>query len=388
MIMILPMSKPVCRLSFVIVLLFFKSVSLEIISALSQEVPVYSSQENRDIHRSKTLKQYPHTIHFPQVNHQPTETSSSQRILPHWYSTTPQTSSNLREPANFPTVIYQDDAHYLERYMKNNFEDGENSSDGKLNLASLNHRVPKSDVQSTLNQQPQRRFDSGASNLQGLPNDNNPMLKNSHANLKKPDPIKHQSGNGLAFKMGRVDDVTIFKPNLGTEFYPPSPARQLIGPKVAHLDKYTKNCLTQSEPYTSRCEDHLIRRLNQDATEGRTVLDVGRRVCCALFWHKDCIDGIVLQRCPDSSTAAANYLIGSRKLDLTLSCQRFTRDGCNGAPSKLSISNLIISLSFYFVLTYICSIWTLIYGYTVDGSIDVHVFSHGWCLSTLSFVFI
>lgn len=351
------MSKPVCRLSYVILLLFFKSAFLELVPALSQEVPVYLSQENRDTHRPsvQSSKQYPHIIHFPQVNHQPTVTSSSQRISPHWYSSTPQTSSNLREPANFPTVIYQDDAYYLEKYMKNNFEDGENSSNAKLNLASINHRAPKSDVQS-LNQQPQRRFDNGNGDFQGLPNDNNPILKSSHANIKKADPIKHQSGNGLAFKMGRVDDVTIFKPNLGTQFYPPSPARQIIGSKVAHLDKYTKNCLTQTEPYTSRCEDHLIRRLNQDATEGRTVVDVGRRVCCALFWHKDCIDGIVLQRCPDSSTSAANFLIGSRKLDLTLSCQRFTRDGCNSAPSKLSVSNLVISLSFYFVITYIRSV--------------------------------
>lgn len=109
------------------------------------------------------------------------------------------------------------------------------------------------------------------------------------------------------------------------------------------LDPIASNCISRSTPKTSYCEDHLIKRLGQDATEGRTVIDVGRRVCCALFWHKDCISRIVLETCPDSSPAAADYLMGtSRKLDLTMSCQMFTREGCNTGNPIHSTSDLLI----------------------------------------------
>lgn len=197
-----------------------------------------------------------------------------------WY---PEPASNaLSIPINIPTVMRQQDARSLERYLKS-------SPSEPLNLASMNDRAH-------------------------LPAD---QLK---AETRHYAPAQQQTNK---------------------KHYPP-----------AFLDKWSQNCITKSAPLTSRCEDHLIRRLNQDATEGRTVVDVGRRYCCALFWHKDCINRIVVETCPDSSPAAADFLLGSRKLDLTLSCQRYNRDGCNGAHSAYRITTIqpLISVLAYLLV--------------------------------------
>lgn len=146
------------------------------------------------------------------------------------------------------------------------------------------------------------------------------------------------------------------KSSLQNKYQQPVPVKQpnpwlLQGPftRAEHykhklIDLTTQNCITRSTPRAWSCEDHLIKRLHQDADEGRTVIDVGRRVCCALFWHKDCINRIVLEACPDSSPAAADFLMGSRKVDLTLSCQRFNRDGCNASPRTVSCSLMLGSI--------------------------------------------
>lgn len=346
--------RPTFKLSIVILFLLIETVNLEFLPELSREIPTpYPVQDATKLKgsidssvQSRILKQAPQIIHFPQVNqNQPVSPLSSQWVPPRWFLTSP-TSNTLREPVNIPSVIYQDDARFIEKYMKNNFEEGENlDQQSKINLASINHRAPKTDNQQiSSNQQVQKRYDDRFNNHQ-----NSMQVNSNHQsqldleNVRRPDSSEHRSESGLLVKKGRVDDVAVFKPHQGTKFYPPSPAKHFLSSK---LDKLDQNCITRASPFTSRCEDHLIRRLNQDATEGRTVLDVGRRVCCALFWHKDCISGIVVNNCADSSPAATDFLIGSRKLDLTLSCQRFNRDGCNGAHGKMiiSLSTSLISL--------------------------------------------
>lgn len=208
--------------------------------------------------------------------------------------------SALREPANIPTNINPDNSRYidLEKFLKNQYE---SSSQGPINLASINER--------------------------------------------RMDPSSRHDSSPLVRK-GKVDSVVY--PKIGG-LYRPTPAKQLVN-QVSHklqfpVEKWAQKCIINSAPQTSRCEDHLIKRLAQDASEGRTVIDVSRRLCCALFWHKDCINRIVLETCPDSSPVAADYLLGSRKLDLTLSCQKFNRDGCNGALRSVGISRISTFLS-------------------------------------------
>lgn len=355
------LSQSFFRLLVVILSSLFDSVFLESAPELLREDPTsYSNQNtsklNGDIDlstQSRTLKHNPQIIHFPQTNYQPTSPLSSQWVPPRWFVTS-STSNTLREPANIPTVIYQDDARFLEKYMKNHFEEGEISDQqSKLNLASINHRAPKSDIplisdlgarSITSNQQVQKRHDRYNSFPGSIQINNNPMSQLTRNDITRPDLVE----SGLSVKNGRVDDVALIKPHQATKFYPPSPAKQFLGAKMALLNKLEQNCVTKAYPFTSRCEDHLIRRLNQDATEGRTVVDVVRRVCCALFWHRDCISGIVVENCADSSPTATDFLMGSRKLDLTLSCQRFNRDGCNSAPGKSATSKLTILFSFVF----------------------------------------
>lgn len=107
------------------------------------------------------------------------------------------------------------------------------------------------------------------------------------------------------------------------------------------------------------CESHLVNRLNQDAPEGRTAIDVGRRICCALFFHKDCISRIVVEHMPKPSyPLLVNYvdlLMGSRKMDISLTCKEFNRDGCNASLSRYQVCYLVFTLTFaisiYMILT-------------------------------------
>lgn len=352
-------SEPVCW--FLIVILAINSVILEFVPDLSHNAQVslaFDTNSNNQEYTARNKEQSQaqttssgkslQTIHFPQVNHRAASPLSDPWVPPRWF-VTPPSSSNLKDPANIPTIIYQDDARYLEKYMKNYYEDGENKEQSSLDLASSNNRATKPDIKPQ--QQPQRRIDGKA--YKSLGSENNQGFQTAQINLRRPD--QYRDVPETLIKKGRVDDVVLLGQNQKNRYYPPSPAKQLVNSKLAHLDKWSQNCITRTAPRTAECEDHLIKRLNQDATEGRTVLDVGRRVCCALFWHKDCISRLVVETCPDSSPAAADFLLGSRKLDLTLSCQKFNRDGCNGSQGiKIGISNILIS--FFVVTSYWISI--------------------------------
>lgn len=263
----------------------------------------------------------------------------------------PQKNSGLREPVNIPPpMINQEQATQLARYMKNYVNDDGTSNQRPLNLASINNRaVPPPQLGANVATTGTNSTTSGlqikslSKNSYGERSQRDNYQERSDqqiTGLRYDDPLVPQNARSeeVIFKSGRHK-----QPSQNPNFYSAvSPAKKLIsqamgGHKPLILEKFDQNCITKSAPITSRCEDHLIKRLSQDSTEGRTVVDVGRRVCCALFWHQDCISRIVLDTCPDSSPAAADFLMGSRKLDLSLSCQKFNRDGCN-ASTRLMVS--------------------------------------------------
>lgn len=301
-------------------------------------------------------KYYQHPINH---NNVPRMTIGDDQQAGWWLSRESQTNRGLREPVNIPpTMINQEQATQLARYMKNYANDDGNPNQKPLNLASINNRAvplnqPGANVVTT-------RADSATSSR--LPNSH---LTDSYGERLQKNDYQERSDqlvtgsryeDQLVPKNARSEEV-IFKsgrhqqPSHNPNFHPPiSPAKKLIsqtmaGHKTLILEKFDQNCITKSAPITSRCEDHLIKRLSQDSTEGRTVVDVGRRVCCALFWHQDCISRIVLDTCPDSSPAAADFLMGSRKLDLSLSCQKFNRDGCNSTTRLMvSVHSLLLNI--------------------------------------------
>ena len=238
----------------------------------------------------------------------------------------PWNPPNSQEPANALAPVSQEEARVLESYMKNRLGD----TGQPLNLASINDRRPQQERLAN----PFR--DSKTSLVEQNYGDRVPLSYHQQS-----DSISSRRDDSFV-KKGRVDDVILFNSNNPLKSHPVSPVKQIFSHKQLLADKWAQNCLTRSAPIASSCEDTLIKRLSQDATEGRTVIDVGRRVCCALFWHKDCINRVVVENCPDSSPAAADFLLGSRKLDLTLSCQRFNRDGCNGSQSRYSFCMLSI----------------------------------------------
>lgn len=278
--------------------------------------------------------------------------SSSQRNRwnhsPYNSALTSQADANVQinEPLNLPQVISQEGAKRLEQYMRG-YVDGNNQT--PLNLASINDRAPANVAELTQLQSTSKPMKSvrmnpslGADLInQGQSFQMTPPLKQQPPIQQRSDLFQNglsDTGKGLVRK-GKVDNVVVHKNYpMHNIMRPASPSKKLI-----RLD-ISQDCITRSATLTSSCEDRLIKRLHQDATEGRTVEDVSRRVCCALFWHKDCISSIVVDTCPDSSPVAASILTGSRKLDLTLSCQRFNRDGCNGAQSRFRLSELSLSM--------------------------------------------
>lgn len=291
-----------------------------------------------------------------------------------------QTTNKLLGPSvNLPPVLSQEDAVNIERYLRNydnNYPD-KSENQPTINLASLNSKGPMS---------PSRRLSSNNNNHQSPPEPpyaissqpSNKHVSKSHAADRQsaydknvlsalkftPPSAQHRldgsmmsqdlvaSPSGIdALRRGKMTDALMMKPNLLGKFKPQPIAvghspltatKKLMAAPGALLPP---DCISQSTSMASRCEDHLVRRLNQDAAEGRTVIDVSRRVCCALFYHKDCISRIVVERCPDSSPAAVDILMGSRNLDLTFSCQRFNRDGCNGARTRSLVDKLYIAFN-------------------------------------------
>lgn len=262
----------------------------------------------------------------------------------------PHDSQNLilREPANIPlTTINQEQALQVARYLKNYPQIEQKLGEEPLNLARINNRVvpplqPKVNV-ITAKDKSLTNIDRSEVHQKSTYQERSDQQS---IGLRYDDSTDRKSRSELIFDKNRHKQLSS-NPNFQS---PVSPAKQLIsqamgGYKPLLLERFDQNCITKSAPITSRCEDHLIKRLSQDSTEGRTVVDVGRRVCCALFWHQDCIARIVLETCPDSSAAAADFLMGSRKLDLSLSCQKFNRDGCNGTSSNFNFKLEILSLS-------------------------------------------
>lgn len=312
--------------------------------------------------------------HLPQsTNHNyltDTKTTSSQPLgWPLTYDT--QENWIPREPANIPpSIISQDDARQLAQYMKNYPKYDENSELTPLNLAIINNRpVPSLQTGSS------PITTKGLSASSDLQSNSHPT--NSHSETKKINLNNYQERSDKLDTADRRNDIVAAKgfrserasstrerPSFNLDPYPPhAPAKKLInqalgGQKLLMLKSLDHNCITRSVPMTSRCEDHLIKRLNQDATEGRTAEDVGRRVCCALFWHKDCISRVVSERCPDSSPAATDFLMGSRNLDLGRSCLKFNRDGCN-STTRLSESIHVLFFNVIIVIIVIAHSYSI-----------------------------
>lgn len=261
-----------------------------------------------------------------------------------WYGQY-QNGAALRQPVNTPqevqqqTFLNQEDARQLEQYMIQHSRYSDSDDQRPLDLAHINDRTIITKPTNQLNlarqpyrtdrqQQPQHKALAPAvpvlqrsDRLQMVPLDQqvSSTLNSNHHNT--------DAATTAAQRRGRLDDVVIFNKDGKL-----NGLKNLIHKHIGN--SLPPGCIARAAPSTSSCEDRLIRRLNQDATEGRTVVDVSRRLCCALFWHKDCISQAVVQFCPDSNPAAAELLLGSRNIDLTMSCQRFNRDGCNGGPGR------------------------------------------------------
>lgn len=314
--------------------------------------------------------------HEPNVEPQQTKTATKAKQNP--YSTNWFVPSPLGQSANFPSPIGQEEASFLEQYLKNFQLQSQPpiAQNEPINLSKINARSSSIGAQI----EPKQRA-SQPSPSHNLVAPSNTLVRPSIP-LKTHQPetgdlqwrqetsqqtnIESRSDTSGLTRKGKVDDVShLMKWNKLNNILPAKhnllkqQASALAHHKTLFLDSITQNCVTRSTPRTSTCEDHLVKRLSQDATEGRTVIDVGRRVCCALFWHKDCINRIVVETCPDSSPAAADFLIGSsRKLDLTLSCQIYNRDGCNGAHTTTSpgpISKLFNLIGIVVITCYMMS---------------------------------
>ncbi|CAG2163215.1 unnamed protein product, partial [Oppiella nova] len=116
---------------------------------------------------------------------------------------------------------------------------------------------------------------------------------------------------------------------------------------VVNGDTYggsTDSCLEKSGYFVRSCEDTLVQR-QRDAREGRSSTDIQRRICCALFFYRDCISRVVVDRCRDPSPTAVDILMGSRKRDLTTTCREYSRDQCSHSyTTKSSLITVLLSI--------------------------------------------
>lgn len=315
----------------------------------SAEEPSSRSRPSRSVPRETSVASAP--VLFPQQQTgwplQKNQQLLQQQPNVRWSTAS---AAPLREPANFPSDLTQEDAKHIEQYMRDfpRFVDGTDQT--ALNLASINDRS------SISNQM------GGKQHILRAPGAGfaNPIPLNAQLH---PPTVRMQSDNSNSFavassrrndddrnqlaRRGKVDNVVNAPLNAWkSKFILKEDLKRLV-----HSDKLPPGCIARSVPHATRCEDHLIKRLNQDATEGRTVIDVTRRVCCALFWHKDCISRVIIEVCPDSSPPAADILLGARNLDLTLSCQRFNRDGCNGSIRGVLTPPIVLLATWLFIST-------------------------------------
>lgn len=306
-----------------------------------------TSRVRRDTNFHETLPlsslQTQRPLIFPQ---QPPQLKNRQELSqqPPFYLA----ANTIYEPANIPATFNQRDTRFYDQFQAQNQHqlDGLNQ-EAPLDLGKINNRTPQQSVSTeglsphqTNAKQPKvaaltsasvNNDQRGRQMVFRAPNKNqDDGLEDTGSKVRRFDAA--ESSGWPAVKKGKVADVQLMEPRTSVKFPPNQyqPGQPTFGPfgnKLGSLMYKNQDCITRAAPLASRCEDHLIKRLNQDATEGRTVLDVGRRVCCALFWHKDCISRLVVDTCPDSSPVAGDILIGARRLDLTSSCKNFNRDG-------------------------------------------------------------
>jgi hypothetical protein len=81
----------------------------------------------------------------------------------------------------------------------------------------------------------------------------------------------------------------------------------------------------------------------REARNGRTATDVQRRLCCSLFFYRDCLSKTVIQYCRDGSPTTVDILMGQRRRELTVTCRDFSREQCNSS-SVLSISWMLFAM--------------------------------------------
>lgn len=93
-----------------------------------------------------------------------------------------------------------------------------------------------------------------------------------------------------------------------------------------------ENCVEKSAYFARSCEDTLLQR-QREARNGRTAVDVQRRLCCSLFFYRDCLSRTVVQYCRDASPTTVDILMGQRRREMTISCRDFSREQCNGSST-------------------------------------------------------
>ena len=341
-----------------------------------QEINVASPPLIFTNERLNNNQNFPNNPHRAKPDNEVTPYRNDEaQFINQWFATQQlpgNSATQLTHSANIPPNLNQMDTNHFEQVLRDISSTRNNLDDAtrKLDLASINDRkidyqrkVP-SEQRVFTNSGPLRQSINFGANqnlvrpmkAMDLDRHQDAFHNNHHPRVL---PLNQNNINQMG-QWGDRDQLRKAKENRADV-----KADDRVDHRVSHLGGSKRllaheglglppGCISRAAPYTSRCEDHLIKRLNQDATEGRTVVDVSRRVCCALFWHKDCIRGVVVERCPDSSPPAADILLGSRNLDLTLSCQRFNREGCNGATSIANYPPLVMTVVSYSILVYKC----------------------------------
>ncbi|CAG2121879.1 unnamed protein product, partial [Medioppia subpectinata] len=106
------------------------------------------------------------------------------------------------------------------------------------------------------------------------------------------------------------------------------------------------DCLENVGYFLRSCEDQLTQR-QRDARDyqNRNPSDSQRRMCCALYYYRDCVSRLVQDRCRDPTPYAVDILMGSRKRDLTFTCRDYSRDTCShSSVTKYSLISMVLSI--------------------------------------------
>lgn len=97
--------------------------------------------------------------------------------------------------------------------------------------------------------------------------------------------------------------------------------------------------------------------MSNDVFAGRCTYLNGKYKCLthsiflsAIFYYRDCLSRIVLERCPESSRTVVDLMMGDRNRELSTNCRDYNRDQCSGVPSLQSslfivvVSTLLVAL--------------------------------------------